>query len=158
MIVHFLGMSDEEEGENGNGTRSSESKMEYFVPRRSVKKLQLKSVSSVLDGSVGSEDKKTTEGSEPVKVSTNQIIKSIPLNHSFEWLFALQSLSPAEDDDGSIIIPESRAGAGVAGIALVNELRNREELDDSLTVLNIRRPHTALLNNLLALDRSGMSK
>ena len=48
----FEGMSDEEEGEE-NGS-NAEAKTDFFVPRRSVKKLQLKAVS--LDtSSVGDE-------------------------------------------------------------------------------------------------------
>lgn len=119
-----IGMSDEEEGEGDAGSRS-ETKMEFFVPRRSVKKLQLKSVS--LDTTIGGEEKGPTTGAEQVS-----------------------SLSPSADDEEGIVsgIPESRPSG------LATELRNREELDDSLNVL-IRRPIAALLNSSVALDRSG---
>ena len=117
-------MSDEEEGEGGTGNRS-ESKMEFFVPRRSIKKLQLKSVS--LNTTIGSDEKKQPTAAEQ-----------------------LSALTPSADDEESILpgIPESRP----SGIA--SDLRNREELDDSLNVL-IRRPIAAMLNSSVALDRSG---
>jgi nuclear pore complex protein Nup98-Nup96 len=113
----FEGLSDEEEGEeNGAG---SEAKTDFFVPRRSVKKLQLKAIS--LDTTVDT-DNKPDDDAEP--------IKSAPL------------ITPSEERP---VVLDSRP-----------DLRVREELDDSLTVLKIRRPTVAFLNQSAMLERSSM--
>lgn len=112
----FEGLSDEEEGEDsGAGT---ETKTDFFVPRRSVKKLQLKAVS--LDTTVETEDKATDL--EPVKAA-----------------------SPTTPTEERLVVPELRP-----------DLRQREELDDSLTVLKIRRPAVAFMNKSIVTDRSSV--
>ncbi len=99
----FEGMSDEEEGEE---KQDPENKTDFFVPRRSVKKLQLKAVS--LDTTVD-EESRNTEQPQSGKIT-----------------------SRTPNEDTPIVSDSARAV----------ELRNaaREELDDSLTVLKIRRP------------------
>lgn len=111
----FEGLSDEEEGEE-TGT-ASEAKTDFFVPRRSVKKLQLKAIT--LDTTVEAEDK--ADETEPIKAA------------------------PAISPEDRTPVVDSRPNP-----------RIREELDDSLTVLKIRRPTVAFLNQSVALDRSSM--
>ena len=112
----FEGLSDEEENEE-SGNVGSENKTDFFVPRRSVKKLQLKAVS--LDTTVENE----------VRVTEAQPSKSSP------------SVTPSDERS---VNGDSRP-----------DPRIREELDDSLTVLKIRRPTVAFLNQS-AMDRSSM--
>lgn len=111
----FEGLSDEEEGEE-TGT-ASEAKSDFFVPRRSVKKLQLRAIT--LDATVEAEDK--SDETEPTKAA-------------------------------SVMTPEERTP--VVDSRPVQRIR--EELDDSLTVLKIRRPTVAFFNQSVALDRSSM--
>lgn len=110
----FEGMSDEEEGEEPSGT---EQKTDFFVPRRSVKKLQLKTITLEANNDSG-----VREDSDQSKVINN--------------------LTPSETD-----LSETDARI---------DPRN-QELDDSLTVLKIRRPApNALLNQSSILERSNI--
>lgn len=113
----FEGLSDEEEVED-SGTGGTEAKTDFFVPRRSVKKLQLKAVS--LDTTTEAEEKPTeVESVKPAQINT-----------------------PTEERPA---VAEPRP-----------DMRIREELDDSLTVLKIRRPTATFLNQSVALDRSSV--
>lgn len=101
----FEGMSDEEEGEEVQ----EEAKTDFFVPRRSVKKLQLKAVS--LDTTVEAESEKRGAEAESVVRSRD---------------------TPGDETPAAL---ETRSDA-----------RGREDLDDSVAVLKIRRPTVAFLN------------
>ena len=113
-------MSDEEEGEE-NGS-NAEAKTDFFVPRRSVKKLQLKAVS--LDTS--------SVGDEGFKLNETEATKSNPMAST-----STEELTP---------VAEGRP-----------DIRNREDLDDSIALLKSRRPAVAFggfLNQSVQLERS----
>lgn len=103
----FEGLSDDEENEE---RPEAEAKTDFFVPRRSVKKLQLKTVS--LDGTGSVETPETDRPSDAGPRSGSRVGFQTP------------------SDDTPVASDSSRP-----------DVRNaREELDDSLTVLRIRRP------------------
>ena len=118
----FEGLTDDEEAD-ADSSGGAALKTDFFVPRRSVKKLQLKAISleTTSDASTAADDStRPTETDQPASTA---------------------SAGDGEDDESTPV--ETRM-----------DMRKRADLDDSVTVLNIRRPHAALLNSSLALERN----